>query len=55
MLGRAVGLATQVAFQPSYIDKPPGAASSFPLTAFSHAPQMARSISSSFPVASTFR
>jgi hypothetical protein len=26
MLGRAVSLATQVAFQPSYIDKPPGAA-----------------------------
>jgi hypothetical protein len=31
MLGRAVSLATQIAFQPSYIDKPPGAASlSFP-------------------------
>ena len=27
MLGRAISLATQVAFQPSYIDKPPGAAS----------------------------
>ena len=25
MLGRAVSLATQIAFQPSYIDKPPGA------------------------------
>ena len=27
MLGRAISLATQIAFQPSYIDKPPGAAS----------------------------
>ena len=25
MLGRAISLATQIAFQPSYIDKPPGA------------------------------
>jgi hypothetical protein len=55
MLGRAVSLATQVAFQPSYIDKPPGAASSSALPAFSHALQMARYISSSFPVAPTFR
>jgi hypothetical protein len=27
MLGRAVTLATQIAFQPSYIDKPPGSPS----------------------------
>ena len=27
MLGRAISLATQIAFQPSYIDKPPGAIS----------------------------
>ena len=27
MLGRAISLATQIAFQPSYIDKPPGAVS----------------------------
>jgi hypothetical protein len=27
MLGRAISLATQIAFQPSYIDKPPGATS----------------------------
>lgn len=30
MLGRGVTLATQIAFQPSYIDKPPGASSSQP-------------------------
>ena len=30
MLGRAISLATQVAFQPSYIDKPPGTASPQP-------------------------
>jgi hypothetical protein len=27
MLGRAISLATQIAFQPNYIDKPPGASS----------------------------
>jgi hypothetical protein len=49
MLVRAVSLATQIAFQPSYVDKPPGAllpprASCITQTL----PQMAKSISSLF-------
>lgn len=53
MLGRAISLATQIAFQPSYIDKPPGAAS--PLgraSPFLTRLQMAKSIFFSSLVAS---
>lgn len=61
MLGRAISLATQIAFQPSYIDKPPGATS--PPQLWSDLPvlpflirllQMAKYIFSSSQVVSIF-
>jgi hypothetical protein len=52
MLGRAISLATQIAFQPSYVDKPPGSASPQLASPFLTQLQMARFIFSLSQVAS---